>query len=106
MPLSITGGHTDHEGRDVQCMVVDGKGVTLDLTGIGRLWDPTVQEIAWGPTMKMGEPQESGWVRLKNGTGRTFADATLLVPYLKAHKARFLELAKEMSTHEAQRPSW
>jgi hypothetical protein len=56
MRVSITNaGHTDHTGRELPAMAVDGHLVLLDLTSIGQLWDPTVASISWGPTVKNGE---------------------------------------------------
>ena len=54
MRVSITNaGHTDHTGRELPAMAVDGHLVLLDLTSIGQLWDPTVASISWA--VKNGE---------------------------------------------------
>lgn len=89
MRVSITaGGHVP----DLPFVIVNGHGMLIDLTGIGQLWDPTVKSITWAPSVKNGEMTEHGTIVLKNGTGRTFADPALMLPYLKAHKARKAEL--------------
>lgn len=99
MRLSITAGtSTDHTGRNLPAMIVDGHLLLIDLTGIqGQLWDaPTVAAVTWGPTITNGTVKESGKVFLKNRMKpRVFGDRTLLTPYLKAFQARKAELLGE-----------
>jgi hypothetical protein len=66
-------------------MIVDRFAMQVDLAKIeGELFDPTVAEITWGDKTDGGKL--FGRVRLKNGTGRTFWDPELLLPYLKAFR--------------------
>ncbi len=93
MRVSISaGGQTP----DLPFFVVDGHGFLIDLSKIaGELWDPTVASIDWSPVVVHGTPSEAGYVRLRNGTGRSFSDRALLTPYLKAWKAKKAELLDE-----------
>ena len=98
MRVSIAAGaSTDHTGRNLTTMVVDGHLLLVDLSKVaGHLWDePTVASIIWGPVTVNGARREGGTVFLKNGTQRKFADPALLTPYLGAFKLRKTELLGE-----------
>ncbi len=67
-------------------MIVNNAGMQVDFSRVeGELWDPTVRRIYWGQGM---DGRYFGKIEMKNGTGRTFFDAQLLVPYLRAYKMR------------------
>jgi hypothetical protein len=79
----------DHE-PPYPFMVVDGVGMHVDFSKVaGELWDaPTVKRITWGGAQRTPDGRYFGKVENVNGTGRTFFDAELLVPYLRAWKMR------------------
>lgn len=85
----------DHE-PPLPFVIVDRMGLHVDLTGIGELWDPTVAEIIWG--LRDNDRRPYGVVKLKNGTGRRFGNANLMLPYLRAWKVR---KAEEDAKHAA-----
>lgn len=92
MRMSITNaGHTDHAGRELPFMVVDGTGCLIDLAGVGNLYDPTVASITWAPTV---DTHEAGVIVLQTGVKRRFSDRDLLEPYLRAFRSRVAELTK------------
>jgi hypothetical protein len=96
MRLSITAGHTDHAGKDLPYMIVDGMGCLIDLAGVGNLWDPTVTSITWAPTV---DTHEAGVIVLQTGIARRFTDRDLLEPYLRAFRLRLSAL---LADHERQ----
>ena len=82
-------------------VAVDNHGMHVDLSAVkGQLWDaPTVARIEWG--MRDLSGNRFGTVTLKNGTSRTFSDANLMLPYLRAWKLRSAELAAQMEAADA-----
>jgi len=90
--ISAEGGH---DPVDHHYMVVDGHGFLVDLSKIaGRLLDPTILRVSWGPQLDNGEMRNGGCIVRQDGTKQLFWDPELLKPYLDAWRLKREQLLR------------
>lgn len=83
-------------GANLPFVIINRLGLHVDLSGVGELWDPTVQKIVWG--FRDEHQRVCGRIELKNSTVRLFYEAHLMVPYVDAYNAA---LARHQQSEEA-----